>query len=113
MNGSIIRSHLQVIQILEARNIPQNTKTDFNCHWENYDLLCIQAMFWSNIRDSVIVPKIYFQTTAEGKRPQLGDNEGNTRIELWQNGVGKVTILSRWDQQSFYGADIWGYKLLP
>ena len=104
---------LQIDRILEATSVP-TTATSYSCAWSEYDLLIIQSCQYSNVRESVVVTKAYFNNTSSSTRVQMYDHQSGDRIyEVYQNGTSAVyvAITTGSAGTAAYNVKIYGVKL--
>ena len=79
--------------LLEAQNIP-TTATLYNCNWQNYYFLSIEATFYNNVMEQMIIPTSYFNITGSGARPQIYDGPFSCLYQVYKQQDGKVYILA-------------------
>ena len=109
--GKQVLTTLTVTALVELREIPQNTATEYACNWQDYDFLILEAKQYNNVFFSETVPYAYFSITGSGSRPVLTDTAHSRTYEIWQNGSGKIIVLSNGSSSSAYGIRITGIKI--
>ena len=88
LNNSLTNS-LTCDTIFDQKNIP-STFTQYNCNWQNYNFLIIQAVQYGNKRANIFIPYASFYGTNSGNRPQIYDPLAQCTYEVYQNGSGKI-----------------------
>ena len=97
--------------LLEAQNIP-TTAQSYNCNWQNYYFLSIEATFYNNVREQMIIPTSYFVNTTAGTRAQLHDHEFSCLYSVYKHEDGKVYIVAS-KSNANYGIRIYGIMKKP
>lgn len=95
-------------RIFRHKEIP-TTVTAYDCAWQNYYFLIIQAVQWGNIRNSIVVDTSMFSQMTSGARPQILDPISNVTYEVYPNGNGSIyAITTSGTSTSALGLDIYG-----
>ena len=81
------------------------------CDWAGYDLIVVQAMWYSNVVATIAVPVDYFASTTSTARVIIVDPVNSQRFEVRQNGDGYAYVKGAQAADSRYGIRVFGLLL--
>ena len=84
------------------------TARSVECDWTGYDMILVEAMFYSNVTASIMVPVDYFAATTSNARVMIWDPINSQRFEVYQNGSGYAYVRGNQAADSRYGVRIYG-----
>lgn len=84
---------LMIDTLLTEFEVP-TTATSYDCNWHKYYFISIEALQYNNVRGQMLVPVSYFANTSAGSRPMVNDFGSGISFQVYQNGNGKVYIVS-------------------
>lgn len=84
---------LMIDTLLTEFEVP-TTATSYDCNWHKYYFISIEALQYNNVRGQILVPVSYFANTSAGSRPMVNDFGTGISFQVYQNGNGKVYIVS-------------------
>ena len=108
--GGAVPSERRVPQVnLLANEMSiSTTARSVECDWTGYDMILVEAMFYSNVMASIMVPLDYFAATTSNARVMIWDPVNSQRFEVYQNGSGYAYVRSNQTADSRYGVRIYG-----
>ena len=62
------------------------------CEWSGYDMILVEAMFYSNVMASIMVPVDYFAATTSSHRVLISDTYTSQMFDVYQNGGDSVFV---------------------
>lgn len=96
--------------LLDQKSIP-TTPTSYSCDWSGYDLLIVCAVWYENIRASIVVPANgYFDQTASNKKIYIADAASNRTYGVYKDGDNAVYAYEGGSADPIYGIKIYGIK---
>lgn len=84
------------------------TARSVECDWTGYDIILVEAMFYSNVTASIMVPVDYFAATTSNARVMIWDPINSQRFEVYKNGDSYAYVRANQAADSRYGVRIYG-----
>ncbi len=106
-NRQLTQRRITCDTILDIKSVPTSF-TSYSCAWSGYDFLLLCAMYYGNIRVTILEPISDFAISSNGRRPLLAD--AALAYEIYQNGDSAVYVKAN-QTQTDYGVKIFGIKL--
>lgn len=107
MATSIIRKTITA-RIFNKLGIP-TTATSYDCEWQNYDLLIINAVQYGNALATVVVPKSYMDTTSSSNRVRIHEHLQGYTFQVYKNGDDKIYAVAS-NSDANFGLMIYGLR---
>lgn len=80
--------------LLSMSSVPTSAVSQ-PCEWSGYDMLLVEAMFYTNVMASIIVPTDYFSITHNTRRVMISDTDNSQLFAVYQNGGDSVFVEAR------------------
>lgn len=108
--GGAVPSERRVPQInLLANEMSiSTTARSVECDWTGYDMILVEAMFYSNVMASIMVPVDYFAATTSNARVMIWDPINSQRFEVYKNDDSHAYVRGNQTADSRYGVRIYG-----
>lgn len=100
----------QVNFLLGLMSVP-TSEVSQACDWTGYDMIIVEAMFYSNVMATIAVPVDYFAATTSTARVIIVDPVNSQRFEVRQNGDGYAYVKGAQAADSRYGIRVYGLLL--
>lgn len=97
----------QVNLLASVMSVP-TTARSVECDWTGYDMILVEAMFYSNVVGSVIFPVDYFAGTSTSRKAIVEDALNSRRYGVYQDGTGRVYVEGSASAGANYGVWIYG-----
>ena len=98
---------IKVDGLLKQLNIPTSA-TSYSCDWYSYYFIIIEAVFYDNCVESMLIPTNWFGSTSAGENVRLRDSISGITYTIYSNGTNNVYIQSN-SQVSSNGVRIKGF----
>lgn len=84
----------QVNLLLDMTDAPTSSISQ-PCEWSGYDMILVEAMFYTNVMASIIVPADYLSITNNTRRVMISDTDNSQQFEVYQNGGDSVFVRAK------------------
>ena len=108
--GGAVPSERRVPQVnLLANEMSiSTTARSVECDWTGYDMILVEAMFYSNVVATIAVPVDYFAATTSNARVMIWDPINSKRFEVYKNDDSHAYVRGNQTADSRYGVRIYG-----
>ena len=108
--GGAVPSERRVPQVnlLASEMSISTTARSVECDWTGYDMILVEAMFYSNVMASIMVPLDYFAATQSNARVMIWDPVNSQRFEVYKNDDSHAYVRANQAEDSRYGVRIYG-----
>ena len=102
------KADLGADNLAEQLSMTGGVSTPFGCNWNLYHFIIVQAIFYGNVLNSILIPTGWFSTTSSGNRILLNNPSNDMTHAIWQNGTDSIMVTASSTQANF-GFRIYGF----